>query len=150
MRFLDVVPWLFGGRKAAPRCSPSADLLSWVPPKPVQAPAMKQAQAFVASLQESGDWGVQPRGELLRRYPELCMMEGFVPVKHNALCEALGELLEKRRPLVDGHRITAYVVPEPVRPRAGHLTVIPSGNEGEEIPYDLPKRSRSGTSYAQA
>lgn len=156
MRLAGVLRWLKGGGGVAERCPAPVPQLSWVPPKPRQVSAVVQARAFVKSLQDSEDWGIQPRGYLLRRYPELCEMEGFVPVKHNALCEALTEVLggEKKakcRPMVDGHRITAYIIPEPIPPKTPRgLHVIPSGN-AEGVPWpDLPQRSRAGTSYAQA
>jgi len=144
--------FLRGGKPVAVGCSaPTLTLVkgvSWEAPPARNVSAAQQAQAIVTALQDEGRTGVVPRGEILRLYAEHCLMLGFVPVKHNALCEALGEILEKRRPLVDGHRITAYVVPH--RHVAANVVQIPNGNK-EDIPWpELPKSTRAGTAYAQA
>jgi hypothetical protein len=135
--------WVFG------RCEQDVQApVQWVPPPPRQVPAAQQAQAIIAAWQEAGETGVIGRGRILRRYAEHCEMFGFVPVAHNALCEALGRICEKKRVWTDGHYITAYRIPD--APRADNICVFPNGKEEDEIPFDLPKRARAGTSYAQA
>jgi hypothetical protein len=101
--------------------------------------------AIIGSLQEEGLTGVIPRQEILDRYKEHCWMLGFRPISTNALCEALGQLCNKPRIMVGGKKVTAYRIPEPVKPRVA-LAVIPSGNS-DALPWpELPERARTGTS----
>lgn len=111
-----------------------------------KAPASEHVSRFISDMQESGHTGVQPRGEVLNRYYETCIGADIEPIGLNAFCEALAAICEKRRPLVNGHRITAYVIPSVTKKRGG-LRVIPNGNSGDDIPYDLPERARSGTAH---
>jgi hypothetical protein len=141
--------WLPGVREVSAGCSRGVG----TPVKRVaapwrEAPPTEHAEALIADLQASGHTGVQPRGEILTRYHETCVGWELVPIGFNALCEALADVCERKRPFVNGHRITAYVIPKP--PRGRHLSIIPSGNIDDDIPFDLPKKSRAGTSHAQA
>jgi hypothetical protein len=143
--------WLSGGQSVSAPCLKRVEpSVQWAPPRLRHVHPDEQARAIVTAWQEAGEaGGAIPRGRIFNVYQiEHCEMFGFHPVKFNALCEALGKICEKRRVYSEGHKVTAYVIPQVARGR--HLSVIPSGNL-EDIPWpELPKRSRAGTSHAQA
>lgn len=89
-----------------------ADNPEWDPPPTRPVAALGQVPAIIEALQEEGLTGVVFRDNILERYAEHCWMLGFVPVKHNALCEALGKVCRKVRPFVGRRRLVAYVIPE--------------------------------------
>jgi len=128
----------------------------WEPPQPVPVSATQQVRQIVEALQEEGMTGVVPRGEIIWRYGEHCWMLGFEPIGINAICEALGAICQKVRPVVEGRRITAYVIPdEPLQPvsaipaarqTSGNVvSMIPSGNTQPQKCGAKAKSARSGT-----
>jgi hypothetical protein len=117
-------------------------------PRPRTASPAQQAAAIIGALQEEGLTGVIERQEFLDRYQEHCLMFGFRPISTNAVFEALGKLCRRKRVTINGNKVTAYIIPETpgtIWPPTGS-NVIPFGNTDDEIPFDLPKCVRSGTS----
>jgi hypothetical protein len=104
-------------------------------------------------FQGEGRTGAVPHWEWLENYPETAWVNGFREIPERTLLRHLGIVCAKTRQMVrheDGKwaRAICYVVPDV--PRGRHLSVIPNGNL-EDIPWpELPKRSRAGTSHAQA
>jgi hypothetical protein len=143
--------WLPGVRAVSSPCPQRVEpQAAWVPPPLRHVHADEQARAIVAAWQEAGEaGGAIPRGRIFNVYQvEHCEMFGFHPIRFNALCEALGKICEKRRVWSEGHKVTAYVIPG--LPKRRHLSVIPSAHLEDDIPFDLPKRARTGSSHAQA
>lgn len=121
-------------------------------PPLMEVPGVEQARAIVGILQEEGLTGVVPRGEILWRYGEHCNVFGFEPLGVNAICEALAAVCQRVRPVVDGRRITAYVIPDkPLQPVVARyaggnvLPMLPSGKVAAQNCAAEAKRARSGT-----
>ncbi len=88
---------------------------AWEPPLPKAVKPRVQVARIIEALQDEGLIGIVPRTEILRRYPEHCEMLGFLPIGTNLLLECMARKAKRVRPLVDGQRITAYVIPPPTR-----------------------------------
>ena len=113
--------------------------------EPLQAcsvDAEGQVSAMVTELQWRGLTGVISRSKIIGLYAELCWQEGFHPLGGDTFWYQWGHLMhlgsdywgglpgmleffkelgrhcQRVRPVVDGKRITAYVIPDPRVPNA--------------------------------
>lgn len=108
-----------------PRPARRSDIPDWDPPPTRPVAAREQALGIVDALQDEGRTGFVPRGVILRRYAEYCWMNGFEPIALNDLCEAFGQVCRRVRRMVDGRKVTGYVIPE-----RGALVVAFARKEG--------------------
>ena len=139
----------------APPVSPRRrdGVVDWTPPVARKVAASLHARALIGLLQTEGKTGPVPHWVLTGNYPEVCWMEGFEQLSDRLILEAVGKVCARVRvnnmDRGDGvkGKVSCYVIPGP---RRGNVVMLPSGNNGEEIPFDLPKCMRAGTSYAQA
>lgn len=114
----------------------------WEPPPTRHVAAIDQVAGIIDALQDEGRTGVVPRDLIHRRYGEYCMMWGYEPVGLNDLFEAFPLAGCRRvRRMVDGHKITAYVIPA----RGAEVATFPSGKKPRVLAPKGPKRVRSGT-----
>jgi hypothetical protein len=97
-------------------------------------------ESLIDMMHAAGKTGVQSHVTWLSYYPEAAWRDGLVEISERTLLRHLGLKCPKVRK--GKKRVVCYVVPK----RLPKLSVIPSGNVEEEIPFDLPKRVRTGTS----
>jgi hypothetical protein len=141
------------GRHDLPRLPRAAPVLDWEPPPARDVAPRRHVEALMTLFQGEGRTGAVPHWEWLENYPETAWVNGFREIPERTLLRHLGIVCAKTRQMVrheDGKwaRAICYVVPDV--PRGRHLSVIPNGNM-DEVPWpELPKRSRAGTSHAQA
>jgi hypothetical protein len=151
---------LFGPRQTPAKTQPLAlprrrdDVVDWVPPPPRRVAASAHARALISLLQSEGKTGPVPHWVLTGNYPEVCWREGFEQLSERLILEAIGNVCAKVRinnmDRGDGvkGKVSCYVIPGPKH--RGNVVTLPNGNM-EDIPWpELPKRSRAGTSHAQA
>lgn len=153
--------WLSGSASNEPRSDHdlarlphAAPVAEWEPPPARDVPPRKHVEALMTLFQGEGRTGAVPHWEWIANYPETAWVNGFREIPQRTLLRHLGIVCAKTRQMVrheDGKwaRAICYVVPDVPRRRAS-LSVVPSGNLDAEIPFDLPKNTRAGTSHASA
>lgn len=80
-------------------------------PEPREITPSRQVGVMIKCLQEEGLTGIVSLDEILHRYPEYCLMHGWIPLSERSLSNALCKRLKRVRPLVHGKRLTAWRVP---------------------------------------
>lgn len=94
-----------------------ADIYDWTPPKARPAAHDKHVKVLVKLFQDSGVTGVIEHWRLTRAYPEAAWMAGYEQLSERQLLNAMGRVLERRRPVIDRGdgvmaKVTCYVIPD--------------------------------------